>query len=256
MLGQGVQQRSEGRLGTQLCPPPPHPPHHAGVSCHPPALPTALSPSPAIKDTKLHSPPGLCVCWCHVDGVAAPQNVTWGGGWGAEGGGGGASQINGTVWAHSVGTQCCFIARGHRCANGGDAAPLPPSPAPLCARGRRGGTSVCPVGGAEDRAGDSPACPTEGGAVGGQRGRPLHGDGALAEIGFADEGVDEDGAAPAALILRGAEHSIQLLAIRPAQHEAFAPQSFGCCMVICRGGTRGGGHKDGGFVTRAVEGGM
>lgn len=106
MLGQGVQQSSEGRLGTQLCPPPPHPPHHAGVSCHPPALPTALSPSPAIKDTKLHSPPGLCVCWCHVDGVAAPQNVTWGGGWGAEGGGGGRpksmARCGHTVWAHSA----------------------------------------------------------------------------------------------------------------------------------------------------------
>ena len=101
MLGQGVQQRSEGRLGTQLCPPPPHPPHHAGVSCHPPALPTALSPSPAIKDTKLHSPPGLCVCWCHVDGVAAPQNVTWGGVGGLRVGGGGVPN----QW-HGVGTQC------------------------------------------------------------------------------------------------------------------------------------------------------
>ena len=35
--------------------------------------------------------------------------------------------------------------------------------------------------------------------------QPLHGDGAVAEIRAADEGVDEDGAALAALILRRAE---------------------------------------------------
>ena len=62
-------------------------------------------------------------------------------------------------------------------------------------------------------------------------------DGAVAEVGLADEGVDEDGVALAARILRGAEDGVQALAVRATHHEAFATQSFGHRVVVCREGT-------------------
>ena len=65
----------------------------------------------------------------------------------------------------------------------------------------------------------------------------LDGDGAIAEVGLADEGIDEDGAALAARILRGAEDGVQPLTVRATHQEAFAPQSFSHRVVVCREGT-------------------
>lgn len=65
----------------------------------------------------------------------------------------------------------------------------------------------------------------------------LNGDGAVAEVGFADEGVDEDGAALAARILRGTEDGVQPLTVRAPHDEAFATQRFGHRVVVCREGT-------------------
>lgn len=87
------------------------------------------------------------------------------------------------------------------------------------------------------------------GGIGGERGQSLDGDGALAEIGLANEGVDEDGVAAAARILRGAEDGVQPLAVRAPHHEAFAPQRFGHRVVICGGGDRDGAVAPAGVTT-------
>lgn len=65
----------------------------------------------------------------------------------------------------------------------------------------------------------------------------LNGDGTIAEVGLADEGVDEDRVALAARILRGTEDGVQPLTVRATHHEAFATQSFGRRVVVCREGT-------------------
>lgn len=65
----------------------------------------------------------------------------------------------------------------------------------------------------------------------------LDGDGTVTEVGLADEGVDEDGVALATRVLRSTEDGIQLLTVLATHHEAFATQSFGHCVVVCREGT-------------------
>lgn len=67
----------------------------------------------------------------------------------------------------------------------------------------------------------------------------LDGDGAVAEVSPADEGVDEDGVALARGVLGGAEHGLQPLALRPTHHEAFGPQRLGRHVVVWREGTAG-----------------
>lgn len=140
------------------------------------------------------------------------------------------------------GTRRCFIARGHHCP--------PPQPqvrghstdatalTPLFAHPRLG-TPGWHHGGTQPGHPSAPLIPAAGhwGGVRGGRGQSLDRDGALAEVGLADEGVDEDGVAAAARILRGAEDGVQPLAVRAPHHKAFAPQRFGHRVVICREGT-------------------
>lgn len=194
-----------------------------------PALPTALSLSPAIKDTSCTRRRAVCVWWCPLGGGVAVPKMPRG------------TQIDGTGW--QAGAHGAALLPG-------DTTVPPPQPqvrghstdattlTPLFAHPRLG-TPGWHHGGTQPGHPSAPLIPAAGhwGGVRGGRGQSLDRDGALAEVGLADEGVDEDGVAAAARILRGAEDGVQPLAVRAPHHEAFAPQRFGHRVVICREGT-------------------